>query len=98
MSRANYMELVVDALVGRLEVAGFQSDIEGDADEAAWALWQDNNLDGGSSLAFLGGGDPRQRLHAGVSGSAARFRITPEHPTQVITEGKPGEPARWPQR
>jgi hypothetical protein len=29
MSRANYMELVVDALVGRLEVAGFQSDVDG---------------------------------------------------------------------
>ncbi|NEB92438.1 phage portal protein [Streptomyces bauhiniae] len=92
MSRANYMELVVDALVGRLEVAGFQSDAEGMADEAAWALWQDNNLDGGSSLAFL---------EAAIRGNAymlvspqkdGGFRITPEHPTQVITEGKPGEP------
>ena len=94
MSRANYMELVVDALVGRLEVAGFQSDVDaaGDADQAAWALWQDNNLDGGSSLAFL---------EAAIRGNAYMlvspdkrlgFRITPEHPTQVITEGKPGEP------
>ncbi|MER5653442.1 phage portal protein [Streptomyces sp. NPDC002131] len=92
MSRANYMELVVDALVGRLEVAGFQSDTEGDADEAAWRLWQDNNLDGGSSLAFL---------EAAIRGNAYMlvspdpkigFRITPEHPTQVITEEVPGQP------
>jgi hypothetical protein len=92
MSRANYMELVVDALVGRLEVAGFQSDTDGEADKAAWGLWQDNNLDGGSSLAFL---------EAAIRGNAYMlvspdkrlgFRITPEHPTQVITEEKPGEP------
>lgn len=92
MSRANYMELVVDALVGRLEVAGFQSDTAGDAEQAAWALWQDNNLDGGSSLAFL---------EAAIRGNAyllvspdprLGFRITPEHPTQVITEEVPGQP------
>jgi len=92
MSRANYMELVVDALVGRLEVAGFQSDTDGEADKAAWALWQDNNLDGGSSLAFL---------EAAIRGNAYMlvspdkrlgFRITPEHPTQVITEEVPGQP------
>ena len=93
MSRANYMELVVDALVGRLEVAGFQSDNEGEADEKAWALWQDNNLDGGSSLAFLEAAI-RGSSYMLVSPPSGRrgFRITPEHPTQVITEGKPGEP------
>lgn len=92
MSRANYMELVVDALVGRLEVAGFQSDIEGDADKAAWGLWQDNNLDGGSSLAFLEAAI-RGSSYMLVSPDPRRgFRITPEHPAQVITEGKPGEP------
>ncbi|MEW5658345.1 phage portal protein [Streptomyces cinereoruber] len=92
MSRANYMELVVDALVGRLEVAGFQSDVEGDSDEKAWRLWQDNNLDGGSQLAFL---------EAAIRGNAylmvepdARggFRITPEHPTQVIVVYRPDAP------
>jgi hypothetical protein len=91
MSRANYMELVVDALVGRLEVAGFQSDLDGDADDRAWALWQDNNLDGGSQLGFL---------EAAIRGTSylmvspldgqSGYRITPEHPTQVITEAVPG--------
>ncbi|MFF4489426.1 phage portal protein [Streptomyces sp. NPDC001544] len=96
MARANYCELVVDAFVGRLEVAGFQSDVEGDRDQEAWALWQDNNLDGGSQLAFL---------EAAIHGTAylmvsptpsGGFRITPEHPTQVIVEYRPdapGEPA-----
>ncbi|MEU3665756.1 phage portal protein [Streptomyces virginiae] len=97
MSRANYMELVVDALVGRLEVAGFQADTldaGGGADDRAWALWQDNNLDGGSQLAFLEAAirgtsylmvSPPERGRAG-------YRITPEHPTQVITEARPGSP------
>ncbi|MFD7609707.1 phage portal protein [Streptomyces sp. NPDC059828] len=92
MSRANYCELVVDAFVGRLEVAGFQSDAEGDSDEKAWQLWQENNLDGGSQLAFL---------EAAIRGNAylmvepdARggFRITPEHPTQVIVVYRPDAP------
>jgi hypothetical protein len=92
MARANYCELIVDAFVGRLEVAGFQSDVEGNADEAAWELWQENNLDGGSQLAFL---------EAAIRGSAylmvspqrgGGFRITPEHPTQVIVAYRPDEP------
>ncbi|MCY0928314.1 phage portal protein [Streptomyces sp. H27-H1] len=94
MSRANYMELVVDALVGRLEVAGFQSDVEGDLDDQAWALWQDNNLDGGSQLGFLEAAI-RGTSYLMVSppgGAQAGYRITPEHPTQVITEAMPGAP------
>ncbi|MEW2415298.1 phage portal protein [Streptomyces sp. NPDC046866] len=91
MSRANYMELVVDALVGRLEVAGFQSDAEGDADDQAWALWQDNNLDGGSQLGFLEAAI-RGTSYLMVSPKGDTYRITPEHPTQVITESVPGSP------
>jgi hypothetical protein len=92
MSRANYCELVVDAFVGRLEVAGFQSDSEGDQDDKAWALWQENNLDGGSQLAFL---------EAAIRGNAylmveplpgGGYRITPEHPTQVIIAYRPDVP------
>lgn len=91
MSRANYMELVVDALVGRLEVAGFQSDASGDADSKAWDLWQENNLDGGSQLAFLEAAI-RGQAYMLVSPTVKGLRITPEHPTQVITEERPGEP------
>ena len=94
MSRANYMELVVDALVGRLEVAGFQSDVDGEADKRAWGLWQDNNLDGGSQLAFLEAairGDA-YLLVSPPSGRQQGMQITPEHPTQVITEAMPGSP------
>ncbi|CAM5681636.1 MULTISPECIES: phage portal protein [Streptomyces] len=94
MSRANYMELVVDALVGRLEVAGFQSDAAGDADKRAWGLWQDNNLDGGSQLCFLEAAVRGEAylLVSPPTGRRKEFRITPEHPTQVITEAVPGEP------
>lgn len=92
MSRANYCELVVDAFVGRLEVAGFQSDVEGDADEAAWSLWQDNNLDGGSQLAFL---EAAIRGNSYLMVSPVKgggYRITPEHPTQVIIAYRPDLP------
>lgn len=92
MSRANYMELVVDALVGRLEVSGFQSDVDGKADKRAWQLWQDNNLDSGSQLGFLEAairGDAYLMVSP-PEGRRADFRITPEHPTQVITEAMPG--------
>lgn len=94
MSRANYCELVVDAFVGRLEVAGFQSDAEGEADERAWALWQENNLDSGSQLGFLEAairGDAYLMVSP-PEGRRTDYRITPEHPTQVITEAKPGSP------
>ena len=103
MSRANYMELVVDALVGRLEVAGFQSDNAEDgadpngvrdADKRAWDLWQANDLDGGSQLAFLEAAirGTSYLLVSPPSKTSGRWRITPEHPTQVITEPRPGEP------
>lgn len=95
MSRANYLELVVDALVGRLEVAGFQADATGSSDGSAWALWQDNGMDAGSQLVFL---------EAAIRGTAYTLvsppragqrgaRITPEHPTQAITEPVPGDPS-----
>ncbi|NYV73191.1 phage portal protein [Streptomyces sp. UH6] len=89
MSRANYCELVVDAFVGRLEVAGFQSDVEGDADQAAWRLWQENNLDGGSQLAFLEAAIHGTAYLMVSPASGGGFRITPEHPTQVIVEYRP---------
>jgi hypothetical protein len=94
MSRANYMELVVDALVGRLEVAGFQSDVTGESDEQAWGLWQDNNLDGGSALAFLEAAirGEAYMLVSPPEGRRTGVRITPEHPTQVLVEEVPGEP------
>ena len=95
MSRANYCELVVDAFVGRLEVSGFQSDTTGESDDAAWGLWQDNNLDGASQLAFLEAAI-RGTAYLMVEPDGASYRITPEHPTQVIVDYRPdapGEPA-----
>ena len=95
MSRANYCELVVDAFVGRLEVSGFQSDATGESDDRAWGLWQDNNLDGGSQLAFLEAAI-RGTAYLMVEPNDSSFRITPEHPTQVIVDYRPdlpGEPA-----
>ncbi|MFD5675606.1 phage portal protein [Streptomyces sp. NPDC127040] len=96
MSRANYCELVVNALAGRLEVAGFQSDTDGKADDRAWGLWQDNNLDGGSQLAFVEAAIRGTSYLMVSPTSGGGFRITPEHPTQVIIvyrPDNPGEPA-----
>ncbi len=44
-SRVNYCQVVVDKLVERLEVVGFRSGDEAEADDDLWAIWQENALD-----------------------------------------------------
>ena len=47
----NWVPVVADAPVERLTVTGFQ--LDGVADDAAWKIWQRNNLDCDSQLGFL---------------------------------------------
>ena len=46
-SQANWCELVVNAVAERLNVVGFAF---GDSTDAAWAIWQANNLDADAEL------------------------------------------------
>lgn len=51
ISQTNYARMIIKAAASRLEVGGIKS---GDtaADTAAWALWQENRLDGDAKLAI----------------------------------------------
>lgn len=50
----NWVQIVADSPVERLEVTGFQADGEIKADKDLWKVWQVNGLDSDSQLGFLG--------------------------------------------
>ncbi|MDT0270266.1 phage portal protein [Streptomyces sp. DSM 44915] len=50
----NWVQVVADSPVERLEVTGFQVPGELRADEELWRVWQTNGLDADSQLGFLG--------------------------------------------
>lgn len=50
----NWVQIVADSPVERLEVTGFQVDGEITADKETWKVWQVNGLDADSQLGFLG--------------------------------------------
>ncbi len=92
MTRSNYMGLVCDATAERASVEGFRFGSDGKADAETWRIWQANNLDSDSDLAWL------EALICGVS----YFHVAPnaddaktphvwvEHPSQAIVEHAPG--------
>jgi hypothetical protein len=92
MTRSNYMGLVCDATAERASIEGFRFGSDGKADDDTWRIWQANNLDSDSDLAWL------ESLIAGLSyfhvGSNPNDPSTPfvwvEHPSQAIVEHQPG--------
>ena len=96
MTRSNYMGLVCDATAERASVEGFRFGSDGKADEDTWRIWQANNLDSDSDLAWL------ESLIGGVS----YFHVAPnpedsstpnvwvEHASQAIVEHEPGSNRR----
>ena len=50
----NWVQVVADSPVERLDVTGFQASGEERADKDLWEVWQVNGLDGDSQLGFLG--------------------------------------------
>ncbi len=92
MTRSNYMGLVCDATAERLRIDGFRVGDDAAADRDTWRLWQANNLDSDSDMAWL------EALISGVS----YFHVAPnptdittphiwvEHASQVIVEHVPG--------
>lgn len=92
LTRSNYMGLVVDSMVERMNIEGFRVGDRDEADAATWALWQGNNMDSGSDQLLL---------EAAIGGSAYALiapnpsrpdlpLIFPEHPTQAIVAYAPG--------
>lgn len=92
MTRSNYMGLVCDATAERLRVEGFRFGQDATADADTWRIWQANNLDADSDMAWL------EALICGVSylhvAPNAKDRTTPhiwvEHASQTIVEPVPG--------
>jgi hypothetical protein len=94
----NWMQLIVDASVERLNIQGFrfdQDDTDGDAD--AWEIFRDNGLDAQSDIAHteavkLGNSyliiDPHDRT------DLDNPTITVEHPSQVVCAYKAGNRLR----
>ncbi|MEQ7847731.1 phage portal protein [Nocardioides kribbensis] len=92
MTRSNYMGLVVDSTGERLAVEGFRFGDDATADRDSWRIWQANNLDSDSDMAWL------EALITGVSyfhvapneQDASTPNIWVEHPSQAIVEHLPG--------
>lgn len=92
MTRSNYMGLVCDAVVERVNVEGFRFGPDDKADDETWRIWQFNHLDQDSDTAWL------ESTISGVS----HFKVSPNeddprlpyihvvHASQVIVEHVPG--------
>lgn len=86
----NILPRLADAASERMQVEGFK--INGKHNDDIWAIWQGNNFDAASRLVLQEKGalsesyvlvDPNRNA-AGVP------TMTPEHPSQAITEEVPG--------
>ena len=86
----NWPEMVADAYEARLDVTGFRlAGGDGEADEDAWDVWTDNDMDEQAPLATLESiALGRSYAIVGTDDDGAPI-ITVEHPTQCITEADP---------
>jgi hypothetical protein len=92
MTRSNYMGLVCDATAERTSVEGFRFGDDATADKDAWRIWQANNLDSDSDMAWLEaliGGVSYFHVAPNPKDRAAPF-IWVEHASQAIVEHVPG--------
>lgn len=88
----NWCALVVDASVERLAVEGFRFGGETEADENAWEIWQQNDLDAQSVLAHTEAvkcGESYVLVAPPPEGEKLPY-ITVEHPSQCIVAHAPG--------
>lgn len=92
-SRTNFSELIVEAVRERMSPLGFRTGAAKDetGDDAAWGIWQANNLDADSALvhqAMLSMSDAYV-IVGSVDPEIGAPLITPEDPRQVITAHDP---------
>lgn len=89
-SRTNFLAMVVDASVNRLQAIGI-TDADGKPDDAAWSWWQVNKMDSRQKQLY------RTSLALGIAyvivGEHPQHKgqplITVEHPRDCITEEDP---------
>ena len=92
MTRSNYMGLVVDSTAERCSVEGFRFGDDAVADKDTWRIWQANNLDSDSDIAWLEsliGGCSYFHVAPNPADPSAPF-VWVEHASQVIVEHEPG--------
>lgn len=92
LTKANYMGLVVDSMVERMQIEGFRIGDQPDADATTWAIWQANNMDALSDQVLLEAaiGGSSFLLVAPNAKRPGQPLIYPEHPTQAVVEYEPG--------
>jgi hypothetical protein len=100
LTRSNYMGLVVDAMVERMQVEGFRIGKSDTSDKPTWDIWQANNMDSGSDQLLLEAaiGGKAYALVAPNPARPDRPLIYPEHPSQCIVAYEPGTGRRDPLR
>jgi hypothetical protein len=100
MTRSNYCGLVVDAKAERMQVEGFRTpDGDGEpgaADRELWRIWQANDLDSDSDLAWTEAlvGARSYFMVAPNPDDAATPLVTVEHASQVIVAYEAGSRRR----
>lgn len=96
LTRSNYMGLVVDAMVERMQVEGFRVNDSESSDDKTWAIWQWNNMDSASDQVLLESaiGGKAYILVAPNPDRPERPLIYPEHPTQAVVAYVPGTARR----
>lgn len=96
LTRSNYMGLVVDSMVERMQIEGFRINGAAEADKRTWEIWQENGMDSGSDQLILESAIAGKG-YAMVTPNAdkpAQPYITPEHPAQVIVAYEAGSGRR----
>lgn len=88
----NWMQIVVDSSVERLNVQGFRFGASQEADADAWAIWQANNLDAQAQMAHTEAVKLSEAYWLVAPGESKDDPpiITAEHPSQFIVAHVPG--------
>lgn len=93
-NRANWMGLVVESVVERLEVQGIRFGEDQAADEEAWRIAQANGFDIGSEMVFTDAtvtGESYMTIEPNRADPKTPH-IWPEHPSQMIVAGDTARP------
>jgi hypothetical protein len=92
LTRSNYMGLVIDSMVERMQVEGFRLNGQAMGDKQTWAIWQFNQMDSNSDQLLLESaiGGSSYALIAPNLDRPERPFIYAEHPTQAIVAYEPG--------
>lgn len=90
----NWMPLVVESKVERMEVLGFRFGKQQSGDDAAWDIWQANSLDAESDVAHTEAvklGEAYWLVEPPAQGSSDPPRVTLEIPHEFIIAYAPGD-------